>query len=164
MFNDKIGQFGAEGPRIRPEDLEDLDRDDEDFMLDDDEPIEAEFSAENPGEDQELWPMGPLLSQVLSWKKQFGEGNIFMSEIAGDLYVWRTVNRFEYKAIVTTPNTDPLMREEMIAEACTLWHPYSPGPFNYEIQARQKAGVGARLAELIMEKSGFDRNTKTRAL
>lgn len=123
------------------------------------------FSATEPGVDEELWPGGPLTSQVLSWKKQFGEGNVYITEIVDELYIWRTLNRFEYKTIVLTPNTDALAREEMICEVCVLWHPYGPGPFNYEKMAAAKAGVPARLAELIMEKSGFDRvNTKTRAL
>lgn len=145
-----------EQPAVSPEDLMKEDTAQEERL---------NFSATEPGKDEELWPGGPLTSQVLSWKKQFGEGNVYISEIVDELYIWRTLNRFEYKSIVTTPNVDPLAREEMIAEACVLWHPYGPGPFTYEKMAGAKAGVPARLAELIMEKSGFDRvNTKTRAL
>lgn len=159
MFNERFGQYQGAGNGFGSS------------VVDPKELMEAEqpvtgmgFSAEEPGEDEELWPGGPLVSHVVSWKKQFGEGNVFLSEIAGSMYVWRTINRYEYKAIVSVPNTDPLMREEMIAETCVLWHPASPAPFSYDNQATQKAGVPARLAELIMEASGFDRNTQTRAL
>lgn len=154
MFNQRIA---GRQPAVEPEDLmqeEEMEHGDEGMG----------FSAAHPGFDEEMWPGGPLKSQVMSWKKQFGEGQVFLTEVADDLYIWRTLNRFEYKAIVSTPGMDPLQREELIAETCVLWHPYGEGPFTYDVMAAAKAGVPARLAELVMEKSGFDRNTKTRAL
>lgn len=152
MFNPKLHGYQVEQPEnastLNPNQIVDAEMD------------EMPFDAEHPGEDEELWPGGPYLSQITSWKKQFGEGNVFLSEIAGDFYVWRTLNRFEYKQIIGMPGTDPLQREEMICETCVLW----PQPFNYEVQAGLKAGVPARLAELIMEHSGFTRDTQTRIL
>jgi hypothetical protein len=156
MFNQELADRLKAQPEIGPED----------FYPESEDGDEGElgFSGEEPGVDEELYPGGPLISQVMAWKATFGEGTVFMTEVAGELFIWRTMNRFEYKAIVTRLNSDPLQREEMMCEACVLWHPDSPMPYSYEVQAQTKAGIPARLAELIMEKSGFDRNVKTRAL
>jgi len=114
--------------------------------------------------DGPIFPGGPLKSQIDSWKKQFAitdeegniikEGEIYVSKIGNDYYVWRTLNRYEYKQIVNLPNTDPLQREEIICETCVLW----PMGYNYEKMAKDKAGVPALLAQQIMEASGFVEN------
>lgn len=114
-----------------------------------------------PKQDRPLFEGGPLMSQVQSWKKQFGavdsegnviqEGEIYLTQIGEDRFVWRPLNRYEYKEILALPNTDPLQREEIICQTCVLW----PEGYNYEMMARGKAGIPALLAEQIMEASGF---------
>lgn len=114
-----------------------------------------------PKQDRPLFEGGPLISQVQSWKKQFGvtdqegnviqEGEIYLTQIGEDRFVWRPLNRYEYKEILALPNTDPLQREEIICQTCVLW----PEGYNYETMARGKAGIPALLAEQIMEASGF---------
>ena len=111
-----------------------------------------------PGIDAPIYPGGPLRSLVDSWKKQYGE--VYITEIGEDAYVWRPLNRFEYKTIVALRNTDPLQREELICEQCVLF------PVDYDISsmANGKAGVPALLAENIMEASGFTRSSAPQML
>lgn len=117
-----------------------------------------------PPEDSPVFPNGPLASQITSWKKQFAvtdsegniikEGEIYVSRVKGQHYVWRPLTRYEYKQIVNMPNTDPLQREEIICETCVLW----PENYNYEAMAKDGAGIPALLAQQIMEASGFVEN------
>lgn len=112
-------------------------------------------------EDAPIFPGGPLASQIASWKKQFAvtdaegniikEGEIYVSKIGNDHFVWRPMTRYEYKQMISLPNTDPLQREEIVCETCVLW----PENFNYEAMAKEKAGVPSLLAHQIMEASGF---------
>jgi len=114
-----------------------------------------------PPEDSPIFPGGPLVSQITSWKKQFGvtdmegnlfkEGEVYVSQFGNQQFVWRPLTRYEYKQIVNLPNTDPLQREEIICETCVLW----PEGYNYEMMAKDKAGIPALLAQQIMEASGF---------
>jgi hypothetical protein len=123
-------------------------------------PTPPSFAQENheAAEDTRIFPGGPYLSQVQSWKKQFGE--IYIAEINDELYIFRPLNRYEYKQIMATPNLDPLQREEIIVEICTLY----PTAFTFEEMSSGKAGIPAVLAEQILEKSGFNRNVSVRAL
>jgi len=104
-----------------------------------------------PEFDQPLFPDGPLRSQVDSWKKQYVGYDVYVAEVAGEYFVFRTLNRFEYKQLVALPNTDPLMREEMICQTCTLW----PAKYKWDRMATGKAGVPSTYSQIIMEKSGF---------
>lgn len=101
--------------------------------------------------DEEIFSGGPMQSELNSWKKQFVE--VYLTELGLEAFIWRPLNRYEYKKITSVPNTDPLMREEMICEQCVLW-PYN---YTFDEMANGKAGVPALLAESIMEVSGFSR-------
>lgn len=107
--------------------------------------------------DEELLP-GLFQSDINSWKKQFGD--IWVAEIKGESFVYRALERFEYKEIIGVPNTDPLMREEMICEYCVLY----PLGYDFSTMANKKAGIPAVMAELIMEHSGFTRDVQVRKL
>ena len=61
---------------------------------------------------------------------------------------------------MATPNTDPLMREEMICETCVLF-PYA---FSYEQMSTMDAGVISTLSEHIMTTSGFSRASMPKRL
>ncbi len=102
-------------------------------------------------DDGPIFPGGPNESLVSSWKKQFED--VYLTEITGQGFIWRTLKRLEYKQIVSIPNTDPLIREEMICETCVLF------PFEYDVidMGGDKAGIPSMLSEQIMEKSGFTR-------
>jgi hypothetical protein len=111
-----------------------------------------------PEQDRELWPNGPLVSEVLAWKKQYGK--IYRTEFEGQIFIWRTINRFEYKQLMSVPNTNELMREEMICESCVLF----PYEYTYESMANEPGGIPSLLAEQIMQKSGFTRKVRVVAL
>lgn len=107
--------------------------------------------------DEPLFEGGPTRSEVSAWKKQFEEDGhgVFLTEVGETNFIWRTLNRAEYREIMALPNTDPLQREEIICEVCTLF----PYQYNFASMANRKAGVPAVLAEQIMNESGFKRPT-----
>lgn len=154
------------GPDEEDEEQEDLDEDmeeddeDQEQTWEDDEddnypvPPSIRQSGGRILHDEPLYPGGPYLSEVNSWKKQFEEEGHTLNlseDIAGEQFVWRTLARNEYREIMALPNTDPLQREEIICEACVLF------PYEYDFQAMssRKAGVPSALAEQILGESGF---------
>jgi hypothetical protein len=110
--------------------------------------------------DKPIFPGGPLESQINSWKKQLSNYDMFMTEVGGDFFVFRTLNRYEYKQICALKNTDPLQREEIICETCTLW----PKAYKFDKMATGKAGTPSTLAQVIMEKSGFTKEFQIQIL
>lgn len=110
--------------------------------------------------DEALWPGGPLLSELESWKKQFTD--IYMADDIdpNTIFIYRTINRYEYKAIIAAPNTDPLMREEMICEQCVLF----PYEYSYGLMSNGNAGNVTTLAEHILTSSGFTKASIPRRL
>ena len=110
--------------------------------------------------DEVLWYGGPLKSQLESWKKQYGD--IYLSDDIDPnvSFVYRAINRYEYKAIVATMNTDPLMREEMICEQCVLF-PYN---YSYGSMSNGNAGNVSTLSEQILMVSGFTKTSIPRRL
>lgn len=117
--------------------------------------LEPEREYNNPihTEEEELLP-GLFQSDIDSWKKQVGD--VWMADIKGEQFIYRTLQRYEYKEIVAIPNTDPLMREEMICEYCVMY----PQGYDFASMANKKAGIPAVLSEVIMEHSGFTRDVK----
>lgn len=101
--------------------------------------------------DTPLFEGGPGISQVDIWKKQYTKEKIFHTQILDKHFVFRTLNRFEYKQIVAIENIDALYREEIICHTCVLW------PFNYDFKAMaaEDSGYPSTLAQIIMENSGF---------
>lgn len=118
-----------------------------------------QIQINNPqhSEDTELLP-GLFESDLLSWKKQFED--VLHVTIKGQDFVFRTLQRYEYKEIISIPNSDPLMREEMICEYCVLY----PQSYDFSKMANQKAGYPAVLSEMIMDHSGFTRDVQVRKL
>ena len=101
--------------------------------------------------DTPLFEGGPGISQIDVWKKQFQKEKVFHAQILDKHFVFRTLNRFEYKQIVAIENIDALYREEIICHTCVLW------PFNYDFKAMaaEDSGYPSTLAQIIMENSGF---------
>ena len=122
-----------------------------------DEAYEIQYEPEAEQEyyidpnDTPLFDDGPGISQIDIWKKQFTKEKIFHTQILDKHFVFRTLNRFEYKQIVAIENIDALYREEIICHTCVLW------PFNYDFKAMaaEDSGYPSTLAQIIMENSGF---------
>lgn len=114
--------------------------------------IEEDFQ-ENPinDEDFQIYENGPYFSQIEIWKKQYGQGHVLHTQIIDKHFIFRTLNRFEYKQIVAMQNVDALMREEIICSTCVL-HPRN---YDFKSMASNEAGYPSTLSKIIMENSGF---------
>lgn len=114
--------------------------------------IEESFQ-ENPinDEDFQIYENGPYFSQIEIWKKQYGQGHVLHTQIIDKHFIFRTLNRFEYKQIVAMQNVDALMREEIICSTCVL-HPRN---YDFKSMAANEAGYPSTLSKIIMENSGF---------
>ena len=110
--------------------------------------------------DEPLFAGGPTVTEIESWKKLWDGYDILAVNIMEQYFVFRTLNRFEYKQIVALKNTDPIQREEIFCETCTLW----PDEYNYKDMAVQKAGIPSTYAQIIMEKSGFTKEYSVQVL
>ena len=104
--------------------------------------------------DQPIFEDGPTQSQVDLWKKEWEGYDTFVVEIAGEFFVARTLNRFEYKQLVALSQTNALSREEVICNTCVLW----PTQYGFKEMAIAKGGIPSSLAQVIMENSGFTQN------
>ena len=117
-------------------------------------PINTEdLFEENPinEDDFQIYENGPYVSQIEIWKKQYGQGHVLHTQIIEKHFVFRTLNRFEYKQIVAMQNVDALMREEIICSTCVL-HPRN---YDFKNMASKEAGYPSTLSKIIMENSGF---------
>lgn len=113
----------------------------------------SDLYEENPisEDDFQIYEKGPYMSQIEIWKKQYGEGHVLHTQIIEKHFVFRTLNRFEYKQIVAMQNVDALMREEIICSTCVL-HPRN---YDFKTMASKEAGYPSTLSKIIMENSGF---------
>jgi hypothetical protein len=108
------------------------------------------------GEDgtQLLFLGGPTLDKVEEWRSRYKD--IFFTEFEdGDAVVWRALLRKEYKDIMKIPGADNFYKEERICERVVLW----PESYSFTAMAQGKAGIPTLIAELVMEKSGFQAKT-----
>jgi hypothetical protein len=111
-----------------------------------------EFEGEN-GE-AVLFPGGPSLDRVEEWRSRFKD--IFLTEFDdGEVVVWRSLVRKEYKDIMKIQGADNFYKEERICERVVLW----PENYGFMAMAQGKAGIPTLIAELVMEKSGFQAKT-----
>lgn len=114
--------------------------------------VEEEYIEKPINEnDEQIYENGPYMSQVNIWKKQYGEGHVFHTQVLDRHFVFRTLNRVEYKQIVAMENLDALMREEIICKTCIL-HPRN---YNWKQMAAGDAGYPSTLSQIILENSGF---------
>lgn len=146
-----------EAPEI-PEIRRSMDYGEEDFHIEhaprDDS--EAELADEEYAslDTSEIFPGGPSMSQVELWKKQFGSNKVFHTQILDKHFVFRTLDRYEYKQIVAIDNIDALYREEIICKTCVLY----PYDYNFKKMAAEDGGYPSTLAQIIMENSGFTKD------
>lgn len=94
---------------------------------------------------------GPDEAILEAWKATYGK--FFVSSILGeeDMYVWRTLNRTEYKQLVNSGVVKiQSAYEEAIVRKCVLWPQVT-----VEAIASSDAGTIPTLAKQILFKSGF---------
>ena len=101
--------------------------------------------------DTPLFEGGPGLSQIEIWKKEYSKEKVYHTQILDRHFVFRTLNRFEYKQIVSIEQIDALYREELICHTCVLW----PLHYDFKKMAVEDSGYPSTLAQIIMENSGF---------
>ena len=104
----------------------------------------------NYGEEA-IYPGGPTQSLVDTWKMKYANSTILHTKILERHFVFRTMNRYEYKQIIAINNLDSITREELICKTCTLW----PINYNFKAMAKDDSGYPGTLAQIIMESSGF---------
>ena len=114
------------------------------------EPVEEDDYFIDP-DDTPIFENGPGISMIDMWKKQFTKEKIFHTQILDKHFVFRTLNRYEYKQIVAIENIDALYREEIICKTCVLW----PQNYDFKKMAAEDSGYPSTLAQIIMENSGF---------
>ena len=134
-----------------PEIKREIDYGDEKFNIQHAPTDNYEYEYSIDPNDTPIFEDGPGISQVEIWKKQFSKEKIFHTQILEKHFVFRTLNRYEYKQIVAIENIDALYREEIICKTCVLW------PYNYDFKkmAGEDSGYPSTLAQIIMENSGF---------
>lgn len=106
---------------------------------------------ELPLYDDLLFPGGPTVGQVEIWKKSWEGYKIYVLEILEEMFVFRTLDRYEYKQICAQKNLDALLREELICKTVTLW----PPKYDFNSMAKGMAGLPSTYSQAIMERSGF---------
>ena len=140
-------EYNQSNPEIKRE----VDYGDEQFNIQHAPADEYDYDYQVDPNDTPIFEGGPGVSQVEIWKKQFTKEKIFHTQILEKHFVFRTLNRYEYKQIVAIENIDALYREEIICKTCVLW------PYNYDFKrmAGEDSGYPSTLAQIIMENSGF---------
>lgn len=108
---------------------------------------------------QPIFAGGPTRNKVEEWKQKYGE--IFSIEFGDDTYIYRSINRMEYKNILNTEgNATRFWREERMTELAVLW----PEDYDNNDIAEGKAGVPTVLSEWVMRSSGFEASSGPRKL
>lgn len=93
---------------------------------------------------------GPTRREVEGWKERYN-GLVYFTPFDGEVFVWRTLQRPEYREIISNTTLTALDREELFTEKCVLF----PYDFSLEKIKKHRAGVPSLLSEMLMDKSGF---------
>jgi hypothetical protein len=92
---------------------------------------------------------GPTRREVEEWKEKYR--GVYFTPFDDEVYVWRVLERNEYRELINDRELTTLDRQEKIVEKCVLF----PRNYTREKMITGKAGVPSLLSEMIMEKSGF---------
>lgn len=92
---------------------------------------------------------GPTRREVEGWKAR--HEHVYFTPFDGETFVWRTLQRPEYREIISDTSMTALDREELFTEKCVLF----PYDFSMEKIKKSRAGIASLLSEMIMDKSGF---------
>jgi len=90
----------------------------------------------------------PDQTQIDAWKQQFGEVFLIAFD-EDDMYVWRPINRLEYKQMIQNVQSEAAFQEGIV-QSCVLWPTIGP-----EWLSAGKAGTIPTLHAVIMEGSNF---------
>jgi hypothetical protein len=93
---------------------------------------------------------GPSRMEVEEWKERHN-GHVYFTPFESEVFVWRTLQRPEYREIIRDTTLNALDREELFTEKCVLF----PRNFSIEQIKKSRAGIASLLSEMIMDKSGF---------
>lgn len=124
--------------------------------------VEEEVKKETPpvSTNEALWEGGPSKDDIDSWKKTYGD--VYLTEVGDQKYiVWRTLNRKEYRVLVSTLEQEVasqrvsqaeanLNNEEAIALQCILTPKLSAKDLEGDM-----AGIPSLISQQVMEASGF---------
>lgn len=97
---------------------------------------------------------GPTRKEIEGWKEKYGVKKISMIVVGGDIFVFRTLKRPEYREVLRNQELTALDREEVFSEKCTLY-PYNFSTDNDEFDA----GIYTILSDAIIDRSGFTSTT-----
>lgn len=135
-------------------------------LVEEDEMLDEEVLVENTknnnfyvgadgveySEDEWISPVmknGPTREEVEGWKERYE--HVYFTPFDGQTFVWRTLQRPEYREIIRDQTLTALDREELFTEKCVLY-PYN---FSLDVIKKSRAGIASLLSEMIMDKSGF---------
>jgi len=93
---------------------------------------------------------GPTREDIELWKRQFPKSKIFRTVILDETFIYRTINRVEFKTLSARTDLNALTREEQICRICCLWPQLTP-----QFIGEGDAGLIGSLAQTIMDTSGF---------
>jgi len=102
---------------------------------------------------------GPTQEKINEWKVKFGD--IFVTSLGNDKYIYRPLKRFEYKQILQTAQNpeNKAFAEEKVAEKCIIWPKLDAAKFSM-----LKAGTISTLVDLVMVASDFGVSEEPRKL
>ena len=100
--------------------------------------MKKKYNIENPQTEEDF---------DLFIKDMFAEyGNIFFSEFNGEIYIYKALNRKEYKTIISNPSLHQIEKEDEVCKICMLW------PKNLDFD-KCEAGLPSFLYEEILKNS-----------
>lgn len=126
-----------------------------------DEEVPERVALESLPPEDPLFEGGPLVGQVIEWKKEHGEVWVTtLNPYTNNHVVWRPLNRHEYRGLVgaleqamasgVSNAVATMDNEEAIAETVILYPPY-----NRHDRKGTLAGMPQTIAQEVMEMSGF---------
>ena|SRR5665213_1765928 len=86
--------------------------------------------------------------QIGEWKAKFGD--IYLINLGDEQYVYRSIRRFEYKQVMSTPESNRAFNEDKIVQMCIVYP-----TIDVTKMPAMKAGTVSTLVELIMAASNF---------
>lgn len=123
-------------------------------------PTPATIADGDINPDDEVYSGGPTKAEIDAWKQEFGE--VYVTTIGVDQnYIWRVLNRFEYRRLIKnleqqvasgqmTEVEANLNNEELVTEMVLLYP-----KLNKAQLAGSLAGVASIISQQAMEASGF---------
>jgi hypothetical protein len=111
------------------------------------EPNDTEYTEEELN--APVFEGGPTRREVEEWKEKYGP--VYFTPFEDEVFIWRTLEREEYKSLINDRTLSTMDREEIMCEKCVLY----PRNYTREKMKTGKAGQPSLLSEMIMDKSGF---------